>query len=281
MGHHVTKMTIYDAIGGVWPEGTPWAGQEWTGHYTREQADEIVANYPEHEREARAKGIPMLGSGRIFPVAREAVACRPFQVPDHFACLGAVDFGWDHPTAAVKLAWDRDDDIVYVVQAYKSRQQVIAVHAGALKPWGERLPWAWPHDGFQHDKQSGKPTAEAYRAAGLKMLPDKATFEDGSYGVEAGLQIMLDRMQTGRLKVFDHLEDWFAEFQVYHRKDGKVVKEYDDLMAATRYGVMMLRFARPEVRTHGGAAAGRRFRQADMGADPFGEPAAPDGDVFA
>ena len=28
-----------------------------------------------------------------------------------------------------------------------------------------------------------------------------------------------------------------------HRKDGKVVKEGDDLMAATRYGIMMLRFA--------------------------------------
>jgi len=29
---------------------------------------------------------------------------------------------------------------------------------------------------------------------------------------------------------------------LYHRRDGKVVKEGDDLMAATRYGVMMLRF---------------------------------------
>jgi hypothetical protein len=54
---------------------------------------------------------------------------------------------------------------------------------------------------------------------------------------------MLDRMQTGRFKVFRHLEDWFSEFRLYHRKDGKVVKEGDDLMAATRYGVMMLRFA--------------------------------------
>jgi len=28
---------------------------------------------------------------------------------------------------------------------------------------------------------------------------------------------------------------------LYHRKDGKVVKEGDDLMSATRYAVMMLR----------------------------------------
>ena len=56
---------------------------------------------------------------------------------------------------------------------------------------------------------------------------------------------MLDRMKTGRLKVYDHLNDWFEEFRLYHRKDGKVVKLADDLLAATRYGIMMLRFARP------------------------------------
>ena len=40
------------------------------------------------------------------------------------------------------------------------------------------------------------------------------------------------------------LNDWFEEIRIYHRKDGKVVKEYDDLMSATRYGIMMLRYAR-------------------------------------
>ena len=75
------------------------------------------------------------------------------------------------------------------------------------------------------------------------MLPERATFEDGGSSVEAGLMAMLDRMQTARLKVFAHLEDWFEEFRLYHRKDGLVVKHADDLMSATRYGIMALRFA--------------------------------------
>ena len=75
------------------------------------------------------------------------------------------------------------------------------------------------------------------------MLHQHAQFEDGSVSVEAGLMAMLTRMQMGKLKVFKHLNDWFEEFRLYHRKDGKVVKEGDDLMAATRYGIMMLRFA--------------------------------------
>ena len=54
---------------------------------------------------------------------------------------------------------------------------------------------------------------------------------------------MLDRMQTGRWKVFAHLGDWFQEFKLYHRKDGKVVKKLDDLMSASRYALMMKRKA--------------------------------------
>jgi hypothetical protein len=66
----------------------------------------------------------------------------------------------------------------------------------------------------------------------------------GSVSLEAGLQDMLIRMESGRFKVFKHLNDWFDGFRLYHRKDGKVHKEGNDLMSVTRYAVMMLRHAR-------------------------------------
>jgi hypothetical protein len=50
-------------------------------------------------------------------------------------------------------------------------------------------------------------------------------------------------METGRFKVFSHLETWFEEFRMYHRDNGLVVKKRDDLMDATRIGIMDLRFA--------------------------------------
>lgn len=61
--------------------------------------------------------------------------------------------------------------------------------------------------------------------------------------VEAGVSEMLTRMETGRLKVAAHLHDWWEEFRMYHRKDGKIVAERDDLLSATRYGIMDLRYA--------------------------------------
>ena len=213
-------------------------------HYTPEERARIIAGYPEHEREARSKGIPILGSGRIFPVSEEAIKCEPFPIPDHWVQIGGLDFGWDHPTAAAHLAWDRDDDKIYVINSYKDREKPPILHAACIKPWGDKLPWAWPHDALQHDKGSGDQLAQLYRDQDLDMLPERATFDDGTNGVEAGLMDMLERMQTGRLKVFRHLVDWFDEFRLYHRKDGKVVKEFDDIMCATRYALMMKRHAR-------------------------------------
>ncbi len=212
-------------------------------HISPEQRETIVASYKPHEREARAKGIPVLGSGRIFPLAESLITCVPFEIPSHWAVLGGIDFGWDHPTAAVKLAVDRDTDTVYVTAEYCVSEATPVVHAAALRHWGKEMAWAWPHDGLQHDKGSGDTIADLYRDEGLNMLPARATFDDGSHGVEAGLMMMLDRMKTGRLKVFPMLTQWMEEFRLYHRRDGRVVKEHDDLMSATRYALMMLRFA--------------------------------------
>jgi hypothetical protein len=43
--------------------------------------------------------------------------------------------------------------------------------------------------------------------------------------------------------VFSTLGDWWEEFRMYHRKEGKIVPLRDDLMSATRYAAMSLRFA--------------------------------------
>ena len=85
--------------------------------------------------------------------------------------------------------------------------------------------------------------AQQYRDQGLALLDEKASFEEGGNGVEAGVAEMLDRMLSGRWKVFDHLEDWFAEFRLYHRKDGLIVKLNDDRLSASRYAMMMKRYA--------------------------------------
>lgn len=215
-------------------------------HYTEAERQAIIDSYPEHEREARAKGIPIMGSGRVFPIIEDGIKCNPFQVPPHWPRIVGLDFGIDHPTAAVWMAWDRDADVIYVTDTYRVKDQSILIHGASIKARGDWVPVSWPHDGLQRDKGSGEQLMAQYKAQGLNMLKERATFEDGSNGVEAGLADMLARMQTQRFKVFGHLADWFEEFRLYHRKDGMVVKQSDDLMSATRYALMMRRHAKTQ-----------------------------------
>jgi hypothetical protein len=125
----------------------------------------------------------------------------------------------------------------------KDRFRWFGAHAAAIKAWGAWIPVAWPHDGLQHDKGSGEQLAAQFRAQGLQMMQERATFEDGSSGVEAGVMEMLDRMRTGRWKVFASCEAYLDECLYYHRKDGLIVKERDDLLSASRYALMMKRLA--------------------------------------
>jgi len=219
-------------------------------HFSADERRRIIASYPKHEVEARTLGIPVLGSGRIFPVEESLLRVTHMDIPKHWPRIGGLDFGWTHPSAAVELAWDRDADTVYVIKTMRLAETTPVIQASVLRHWGKDLPWAWPRDGRRETLEgAGQALAQQYRKEGLQLLSQHAQFEPtgmdkvGSVSVEAGLMDMLIRMESGRFKVFAHLNDWWEEFRLYHRRDGKVFKENDDLLAATRYAVMMLRFA--------------------------------------
>lgn len=237
-GTHVTSMTIHDAL-----------------HYTEEQRKSIIASYPAHEREARAMGTPMLGSGRIYPVDEEALKVKPFPIPTHWPRIVGLDFGWTHPGAAAWLAHDRDTDTLYLYDAHREKEKSPEQWSLLLRGKGQWIPVAWPHDG-ENATQAGAGVAlqKQYRDAGVNMLPARATHapdpraqqQEGQGGnkVWPGIQDLLDRMLTGRFKVFNHLEPFFDELRMYHLDDGKIVKTDDDLLDAVRTGNMMLRFAK-------------------------------------
>lgn len=231
----VIQMTIWDVV----KEG---------GHYTEAEAKQIVEAYPEHEKEARALGKPMLGSGRIFPIAeRHIEITNDYQIPRYWPQLIGMDFGWgEHPTAALKGAWNRDADRLILTEEYRRSEQtdIVAIHAAAIRAMGgDDIPVAWPHDGKMGNKQDGTEVSEMYREQGLNMLPEHATFEQGGFGLEPSIQRIFERMKTGRLMIMEHLQMLFDEIRIYHRKDGKVVPKRDDLISAMRYLEMMLRYA--------------------------------------
>jgi hypothetical protein len=228
------------------------AGWNDVPHLDEKTKKELYDATPAHLRDARSKGLPALGSGAVFPVKEEDLTCEPFAIPAHWPRICGMDFGWDHPNANAWIAWDRDSDTLYVYDCYRVRQTLIPTIASSIRARGDWIPVAWPHDGYQvKDAMSGHQVAEQYRHEKVNMLHEHAQFlptTDGDpltsiVSVEAGIQEMLTRMATGRFKVFKHLNEWFEEYRLYHRKEGVIVKLADDLLSATRYGMMMLRYA--------------------------------------
>lgn len=215
-------------------------------HLTEKVKEDLLASFPAHQREMRTKGVPMLGHGRIYDIAESDVVCSPFEIPPHFRVIDGMDFGWDHPQAHVQLVFDADAETYYITKAWKKRHTLADVAWGSVKSWAANVPTAWPADGLQTEKGSGKQQKSYYTEAGFKMLPLHAQWPDGSNGVEAGLLEIRDLMLKGKFKIFAGLRDLLDEVLQYHRDDhGRIVKTGDDALDAMRYAYMMRRFAVP------------------------------------
>jgi phage terminase large subunit-like protein len=223
---------------GVYVKGATWNDAPHLDAGARAQ---IESTMPEHERMARISGVPMLGSGRVFTIDENEILIDPIELPRHYPRIAGVDFGIDHPFAACWLAWDREADCVYLYDEYRKANEVPAIQAEAMKRRGDWIPVSWPEDGLQRDKGSGRPLRDLYFEHGLRMLPEPASYGDArGHAVEPGVLDMLERMRTGRWKVFRTCTAWLEEFRAYHRKDGRIVKRRDDAISASRYALMAM-----------------------------------------
>ena len=221
-------------------------------HFTDAEKTQKLNALPPHEREMRSKGAPQFGAGLVFPF--DNLEVDPIDIPRHWPQIIGIDFGWDHPFGACRLAWDRDADVVYVVSDYRESRATPAIHAAAISKWG-KWPIAWPHDGLNAEKRTGEQLKQAYVEEGLELHRNHATNPpgpgqkegEGGNSVEASILHMYERMETGRWKVFKTCRTWLEEQRIYHRdKDAKLVKLRDDVISASRYASMMLRHARVE-----------------------------------
>lgn len=205
------------------------AGWEDAPHLSEAEIARLMQSLRPYELEARRSGMPVLGRGKVFPVAEAEVFVSPFEIPPHFARVYGLDFGWSNPTACVWAAHDRENDIVYIYDCYTASEQPPAVHAANIKARGEWLHGVCDPAGQSATPMDGASLIDVYERAGLKLTKADNT-------VEAGLMQMLERMQQGRLKVFDTLEAWKHEFRLYQRDEqGRIVKRHDHLLDATRY----------------------------------------------
>ena len=214
MTRSVTTMTIDDA-----------------GHLTPARRAEIVAQYSPHEREARTRGIPSLGSGAIYPVPESAFVCAPFAIPPYWRRCYGMDVGWKK-TACVWIAEDPTDKVRYAYAEYGRGEALPIVHASAIKSRGTWITGAIDPASRGRQQADGQQLMATYTKEGLKL-------KTAINAVDAGIYDVWQRLETGRMRVFSTLKGLLEEVRMYHRDEkGDVVKKNDHYCDAWRYGNM-------------------------------------------
>jgi len=215
-------------------------------HLDEQMKAEMLAKLPPHQRDARTKGIPALGSGAIYPVPESEIICEPFQIPEFWPKAFGMDVGWN-TTAALWGAHDKDADIVYVYAEHYRGQAEPSVHAAGIRAKGKWIQGAIDPAARARAQKDGEQLLQLYTDLGLLLTP-------ADHAVESGLFEVWERLSTGRLKIFRTCVNTLAEYRLYRRDDkGRIVKERDHAMDALRYliktGLSVMRVAPHEDRS--------------------------------
>ncbi len=199
--------------------------------------DQMEASFLPHQKEARTKGLPTVGDGRIYTTLEKTFVVQPFKVPFHWAKMYALDIGYEC-TAAVWLTYDKDSDTLYVYDEYYSEKELPTTHVAAILGKGKWIPGVIDPSALQTNKHDGKTSFMLYREMGLDVrLADNR--------VQAGIMEVQNRLATGRLKVFSSCTNVLEEYRLYRYATNKTTgetivarKQSDHAMDAMRYGVM-------------------------------------------
>ena len=200
-------------------------------HLDAKTKEELWNSIPPFQRDARAKGVPQLGAGAIYPIPESDIVIPDFEIPDHWKRAYGMDVGWNR-TAAIWGAIDPETDILYLFSEHYRGQAEPIIHAEGIKSRGDWIPGVIDPASRGRSQDDGMQLFGKYKGLGLDLTIAKNSVETGLYDV-------WQRMSFGKLKVFKSLGNWLQEFRLYRRDDkGRVVKDNDHLMDATRYLVV-------------------------------------------
>ena len=203
-------------------------GWEDVPHLSTEAKAKLLAKLMPHQRAARTKGIPALGSGAIYPVAEDDIVVDDFALPEFWRKAYGFDVGWNR-TAVIWGAINPDTDVLYLFSEHYRGQAEPSVHAAAIKARGDWIHGAIDPASRGRGQKDGEQLFQSYSDLGLVLT-------NADNGVESGLYDVWERMSSGRLKVFRSCRNWIDEYRIYRRDEkGRIVKERDHLMDATRY----------------------------------------------
>jgi phage terminase large subunit-like protein len=207
------------------------AGWDDVPHLDPLEKAALMASYAPWQRDARTRGIPMLGSGAIYQVPQSEIIIQPFQIPAHYRRCYGLDVGWNC-TATVWLAHDSDTGTVYVVDEYYRGKVEPSVHAAAINNRGKWQPGVIDPAARGRMQTDGQRLLDMYLDLGLDV-------EKAENARESGIFAVWELLSQGRLRIFSTCQNLLREYATYRRdRNGNIVKTNDHALDALRYAVV-------------------------------------------
>ena len=166
------------------------------------------------------------GSSAIYTIAELEIAIDPFDIPQHWPRVFGMDIRRNE-TAVLWATWDSATDILYLYSERCGNAQP-AVHAQGILSHGKWIAGVTDLVAPGRSESDRWRLLQIYRDLGLDLQVAENCEESGIYEV-------LQRISSGRLKVFRTLAHFFQEYRLYRRDlQGQVVKQNDLLMNCLR-----------------------------------------------
>jgi hypothetical protein len=145
----------------------------------------------------------------VYPISAPTFAVDPFRIPPFWRRGVAVKLEGDE-TLALWGAFDSESDILYITTEHIGDRGEASVNAQAIASRGKWVPGTIDSD--ETSVLARQQLVANYMAFGLRLMP-------ADRSEEAGIADMLDRLSSGRLKVFSTCPQFFTAYRNYRRDE--------------------------------------------------------------
>ncbi|MGL5579647.1 MAG: terminase large subunit domain-containing protein [Cetobacterium sp.] len=226
-------------------------------HLDEEDIKRLLANIPEWQRDMRRHGLPVLGSGAVFPCKDEDLMCEDITPRDHWPVIVGLDFSSVNDASVISfVCHNTDDDIYYLYKEIyineienKNPDYMSDCILNGETPY---IPCISPHDGGLN---SASPTSKAKIMISRGVNVQSESFYNGTelslsfkdkknFHREPGLEYMRKLIRDGRFKVCKSCVKFYEEkrslFYSPKPNGGIETKGKDDSIDACRYALISL-----------------------------------------
>lgn len=199
-------------------------------HIDDKYREDYKKSIPEHQRSARLRGEPGIGSGAVYPIDEDLYVIDYVEIHPHWPRVFALDVGQN--SAALWAAIDPNTGVMYIYDEMEWHMKEPPMIVHAIKSKGAWIKGVVDPSALQGSKRGdGDSLYKEYSRLGLKLV----TKVDN--GIESGIARNTNMIYAGKLKIVKACRGLRDEIRTYARNENGMIGRHqkDHLLDTWRY----------------------------------------------